>query len=423
MSGPLSLSITYNRPFFQAIPYPQQAYVLLEANPNSDFSVTGSSPINLCLILDRSGSMAGEKLWCMKEAVKHIVDRLKPSDRLSVIVFDDIDPAEIVISSTLVKNQEELKRRVDTIEERGGTHLSTGMRLGLQEVQQGQRADRISNILLLTDGQTWEDQQECRELADQFRQVGVPLYLFGLGVGEKSNWDPGLLEDLAQRSGGEWMVIETPEQVSVMFEKMLKTFRGIAITKANLTLRLGQGVTPRAVWRVSPLISRLEHHEVSEQDIQVFLGDLQLGVGQSILAELIFPPRPAGTYRLGQADIQFDLPGDSLLNQKAAVDLFVTFVDDAEQANQMNHRLMNLIERVVVHKLQTQALDEAALGDVMKATQRLRAVATRLLELGEVDLAQQAEQQALQIEQRGQVDLASAQKMRYATKRLVNQND
>ena len=59
----------------------------------------------------------------------------------------------------------------------------------------------------------------------------------------------------------------------------------------------------------------------------------------------------------------------------------------------------------------------------MKATQRLRAVATRLLELGEVDLAQQAEQQALQIEQRGHVDLASAQKMRYATKRLVNQND
>ncbi len=66
------------------------------------------------------------------------------------------------------------------------------------------------------------------------------------------------------------------------------------------------------------------------------------------------------------------------------------------------------------------ALDEAELGKIDHATQRLRAAATRLLDLGEVELAQAAEQQAQQIEQDGRINLASAQKMRYATKRLVN---
>jgi Ca-activated chloride channel family protein len=81
--------------------------------------------------------------------------------------------------------------------------------------------------------------------------------------------------------------------------------------------------------------------------------------------------------------------------------------------------MMNLIERVIAHKLQTQALDEAAAGDSARATIRLRTAATRLLELGEVEMAQQTHQQAEQLEQTGRMDLAAAQQMRYATKRLT----
>ena len=84
---------------------------------------------------------------------------------------------------------------------------------------------------------------------------------------------------------------------------------------------------------------------------------------------------------------------------------------------------MNIIERVVAHKLQTQALDEAAMGDVPKATQRLRAAATRLLDLGEDDLAQEAQSQAENLERSGQVDQAAAQQMRYKTKKLTETTD
>lgn len=419
MAGELDFSATLHRQVYQAMPTPQQAYVLLEAMPTASAPAEDSQSVNFCLVLDRSGSMAGSKLRHMKEAAKLVVDRLGAQDMLSVVIFDDASPADLVLPSGEVSDRQLIKGKIDAIQERGGTHMSTGMRLGLQELKRGLGTERVSSMLLLTDGQTWEDQAECQELADQCRMAGIPITVLGLGVGDESNWDPRLLEDLAQRSGGEWVVVDNPEQVGLVFEKVVRSMQGTAVINAQLTMRLVQGITSRSVWRVTPLISRLGHQAVSLHDVQVFLGDIQHGVGQSILADVLLPPRPAGTYRLIQADITYDVPQSGLTGQRVSVAVVVNFTDDAAQARQTNQRLMNIVERVVAHKLQTQALDEAAAGDAANATRRLRAAATRLLELGETEMAQQANQQAQQIEQSGQVDLAAAQKMRYATRRLT----
>ena len=364
--------------------------------------------------------MAGEKLQKMKVAAQLVIDRLKPLDLVSVVIFDDAEPADLVLPSDVAQDRERLKQKIELIEERGGTHMSTGMRLGLAELKRNQRAGYVNSMLLLTDGQTWEDEQACRDLADQCRVAGIPIYAMGLGIGGENNWDPRLLQDLAQRSGGEWLVIETPDQAGLVFENILKAGWKMAMTNVRMTMRLVQGVVPRSIWRVTPLISGLDHLEVAEHDVQVFLGDLQSGIGQSVLAELILPPRPAGIYRMAQADITYNIAGSEQSDIKQSIDLVIAYSQDAAQTDQLDGRVMNIIERVVAHKLQTKALDEAQMGEIAHATQRLRAAATRLLDLGEVELAQAAENQAQQIEQNGRVDLAAAQKMRYATKRLVN---
>ena len=417
MAGELSLIVTLHRPVYQALPTPQQAYVLLEGTPTAAAPGTSAQPVNFSLVLDRSGSMAGEKLRQLKAAAASIVDRLGPQDLLSVVVFDDT--ADVIVPCGPVQDREAIQRRIASVDERGGTHMSTGMGAGLQELQQGLSPNRVNSMLLLTDGQTWEDTLQCENLADQCRASGIPIYVLGLGVGPDSNWDPILLENLARRSGGEWAVIDSLEKVSAVFAKTLQAMQGTAVTNASLTMRLAEGITPRTVWRVLPLISRLDHQAVSLHDVQVFLGDIQHNVGQAVLADLLLPARPAGIYRLIQADITYDVPTSGLTRQKVTADVVLTFVDDPAQANQTNPRMMNIIERVVAHKLQTQALDEAAMGNAKKATQRLRSAATRLLELGENDLAQAANQQAQQIEEAGQIDPAAAQKMRYATKKLT----
>jgi Ca-activated chloride channel homolog len=417
MAGELNLQVTLHRPMYQAMPTPQQAYVLVEAMPTPSAPGTATQPVNFCLVLDRSGSMAGEKLRQLKEAAKLIVDRLGPQDWLSIVVFDD--RADIIVPAGTVQDRNALKRMIDSIDERGGTHMASGMKAGLQQLQSGMAPDRVSRMLLLTDGQTWEDQPECETLADQSRASGVPLNVFGLGVGADNNWDPAFLEKLAQRSGGDWAVIDVPDKVSKVFESTLRSMQGTAMTNASLTMRVVEGISPRSVWRVIPQISLLGHQAISTNDIQVYMGDIQHGVGQSVLVDLLLPARQAGAFRMIQADITYDVPAVSLTGQKASIDVVVNFTADAAQANQTDQRLMNIIERVVAHKLQTQALDEAAAGNVQKATQRLRAAATRLLDLGEVAMAQQANQQAQQMEQGGQIDPAAAQKMRYETKKLT----
>lgn len=419
MPAELDLVITLHRPAYQTISSPQQAYVLLEAVPNAAIPATiGGNSVNFSLVLDRSGSMAGDKLLQMKTAAKAVVDRLGPNDMLSLVVFDDV--SSTIVPAGTVQDREGIKRKIDGVDERGGTHMSAGMQSGLQELQKGLTPGLVSRMLLLTDGQTWEDQQKCEALADQCRTFGIPINVMGLGVGNENNWDPRFLENIAQRSGGDWTVIDTPDKVSNVFAGIVQSMQGTSVSNASLTMRFVEGITARAVWRVTPLISRLGHQVVASHDIQVFLGDIQQGPGQSILVDLLLPPRPqAGSFRLIQADITYDVPGSGLTGQRVTANVIVAFTDNAAQSNQTNPRVMNLAERVVAHKLQTQALDEAAAGDMPKATQRLRAAATRLLELGESDLAEQANQQAQQMEQGGQIDPAAAQVMRYKTKKLT----
>lgn len=421
MAGELSFTATTHRPLYQSLPVQQQAYILLESKPTTSgpISEADSQAVNFCMVLDRSGSMAGEKLRHMKEAAKLVVDRLGPDDHLSIVIFDDQDPAELILPSSPVQDQEMVRTKIDAIQERGGTHMSTGMKLGLEELGRGREAGRVSSMLLLTDGQTWEDQDECRQLADQSRTAGTPIYVLGLGVGEEGDWDPILLEDIAGRSGGEWVVVDSPDKVGAVFENTLNAIQGTAVTNAFLTMRLVEGLAARTVWRVKPMISRLGHQAVSSHDVQIFLGDIQHGVGQSILADVLLPPRSPGNFRLIQADISYDVPKSGLTQQRVSLDLVLSFTEDAAHASQTDQRVMNIVERVVAHKLQTQALDEIAIGDVAKATQRLRAAATRLLELGEEEMAHQANQQAQQIERSGKMDLSTAQTMRYATKRLT----
>jgi Ca-activated chloride channel family protein len=84
---------------------------------------------------------------------------------------------------------------------------------------------------------------------------------------------------------------------------------------------------------------------------------------------------------------------------------------------------MNIVEKVSAFKLQTRALEDAARGDVAGATQKLKAAATRLINMGESDLAQAALNEAANLEQRGQMSAAGTKRLRYDTRRLTQKLD
>ncbi len=105
MADEINLIITLNRPQYPVLAADQIAYVYVEAQPTAVAlqSGVGHSPLNLALVLDRSGSMAGQKITDLKEAAKWAVEQLNDCDQVSIVVFDD--RAEVIVPSQPAVNK------------------------------------------------------------------------------------------------------------------------------------------------------------------------------------------------------------------------------------------------------------------------------------------------------------------------------
>lgn len=418
MSEEVTLIVQTNRPAFPATGSTQLAYVLVEARPTGTVARV-RMPLNFAFVLDHSGSMAGAKLANLKAAAKLAVDRLGPGDLVSIVIFDD--KVQVLVPSRPADNPVALKREIDGIRDGGGTEMSRGMRAGLDELRKGMSPGRVSRMLLLTDGETFGDEEVCRKLAAEAGRNGIPIIALGLG----EDWNEKLLDDIAEASKGvsDFIPDREPEAILKSFEEHVRTAQATAIQNAQFILRLVPGVIPRAVWRVTPMIAKLGHRALSDRDVQVTLGDMDVGQGQSVLVELLLPPRAPGTYRVAQAEISYDIAALGHLGRKAKADIVLEFTQDMARASQVNPPVMNIVEKVTAHRLQTQALDEAAVGNIAGATQKLRAAATRLLELGEEELARTALEEAQRLEEGKGLSSAGTKKLRYETRKLTQKLD
>src|SRR5579859_2740740 len=247
----LTLQTTWGRDPLPAGGDGQLAYLLLDVSAQPGTSeVTTQLPLNLNLVLDHSGSMSGPKLQHLKDAVSRIIDVLTPQDTLSIIVFDE--HAKVIAPADPVADKEALKAAVAGIREAGGTQMSSGLKAGLDEAQRGAHAGTVSRILLLTDGQTWGDAEECVRLAAAAGQAGIPISAFGVGADE--DWSVSLLDKIAQQSQGQADYIAQPADMLASFRNTVQTMQNTVVKGAVLTLQLASGVSVRTIYRITPLI-------------------------------------------------------------------------------------------------------------------------------------------------------------------------
>ncbi|MBN1261061.1 MAG: VWA domain-containing protein [Anaerolineae bacterium] len=418
MPGEIQLTVQTNKASFPVTGGQQLVYVLVEALPSGAVADV-QMPLNFSLVLDHSGSMSGVKIENMKEAARLAIDQMNPQDIVSVVVF--ADSVEVVAPSSAVDDALAVKAHIDKIRANGGTKISRGLQAGLDELAKGMRADRVNRLLLLTDGETYGDEETCRRLAADAGKRGIGISALGLG----QDWNEKLLDDIAHASGGTSDFIEegNPDKVLQTFQREVRAAQGTVVQDAELILRLVGGVIPRAVWRVTPMIAKLGHRAVSERDVQVSLGDMERGQGQSVLVELLVPPRQTGAYRLAQVEISYDVAALQLVKELVKEDIVLTFSDDPALTSQSNPYVLNVVEKVTAHKLQTRALDEAAVGNIAGATQKLRAAATRLLDMGESELAQTAFDEAERLEKGQGLSSKGTKKLRYETRKLTQKLD
>jgi Ca-activated chloride channel family protein len=412
MANDVTLTCRMNKASLPVMNTQQLAYVLIEAVPGAGMAQV-QMPLNLSLVLDKSGSMSGQKIQNLREAAKLVVDRLGPDDTISIVAFSD--RKYLIAESQPVVDPQDLKKKIDRIRDGGGTAISGGMGQGLAELDKALSPDRVSRMLLLTDGQTFGDEKQCLKLGKKAGASGIVVNALGLG----DDWNEDLLDDIAEASGGVADFIDSPDKIVTVFEQAVKSMQDTVVQNAQLVLRLASGVTPRQVWQVLPMISNLGYRPLSDRDVQVSLGELEKAQPRSLLVELLISPRPAGSYRVAQAEISYDVPGLKLVGEKVKTDIMLDFSADAVQAKQYDAEVMNIVEKVTAFKLQTRALEEAKMGNVAGASQKLRAAATRLLEMGEDELAQSALEEAENLEKSGQMSARGTKKLRYETRKLT----
>ena len=419
MPNELTLTATWGRDPLPAGGDGQLAYLLIDLTAEAaQQAVAGPAlPLNLALVLDHSGSMSGPKLQHLKEAVGRVVDQLSPQDTLSVTVFDE--KAKLLVPAQTVTDRAALHTLVGSLREAGGTQMSSGLRMGLDEVRQNAGPNVVSRILLLTDGQTWGDADQCVALAAEAGQAGIPISAFGVGAEE--DWSVSLLDRIAEASGGQSDYIAQPADTIASFRKTVQTMQATAVQRATLTLQLSAGVNARALYRITPMIARLKPEADSTGAVSVPLGDIGRDAAVSVLFELTLPPRRPGQYRIARAVAHYAVPGAEDAARQVDQDILLTFVVGLP-SSPGNPRVMNIVEKATAFRLQTRALEEAEVGHIAEASRNLRSAATRLLSLGEADLAQQAEQEAERLERKGQMSPGGTKKLTFATRKLGSED-
>ena len=301
MPGEVTLAHQVGKDFMPVTGGSQLAYVLLEAKP-TEMMAQVRMPLNFALVLDHSGSMKGAKLRNVKEAVKMLIDRLEPTDYVSVVIFDDT--AQVIIPSMPANDKPGMKAAIDQIRDAGGTTMSLGMIQGLNELRRWNIPNAINRMILLTDGVTYGDAQRCRQLASDAAAVGIGIYTLGIG----SDWDEDLLDVVGQTSASRQPAefIRDPSDALNVFQQQVQSAVNVALRNTNLILRLPVGVTPKKAVLVLPFIKDLGQGVLSDRHILIPLGrsgERQAPVRVDRIDARLTPGRSL-PYRRGRADLR-----------------------------------------------------------------------------------------------------------------------
>ncbi|HVC44934.1 MAG TPA: VWA domain-containing protein [Candidatus Binataceae bacterium] len=360
-------------------------YVLLEAVASGAGGGAGGTrmPLNLALVLDRSGSMYDERrLEFVIEAVKFLAANVAPDDKVAVIAF--ADKAQVIVPSDQIHNQGVVRRAledIDLLEIGGGTQMALGMRAAIDEVKRNHAPNRLNRVLVLTDGQTYEE-TACIELATQNRDQ---MSFSAMGVGVEFN--EKLLMRIAQDSHGKYHFIGDPAEIPGIFEDELQGLRAVSVRNGRIEATLAQGVQVREAFRASPEIYALGTPLVTDdRKITYEIGDLESGVPGSVLLTLVLPPRKPGPVRIAQSVFRFEVPGVG--ERTAALDITVDYTLDRTLTSKRNGRVMNLVDQVSIAKLQARAEEELKAGNVDRATRLLGNAIQGTQRLGNVKATQ-----------------------------------
>ena len=252
-------------------------------------------PVNLAVVLDRSGSMSDAgKIEYARAALHRLIDQLSADDLFSLVIYDDV--VEVARHAAAVRDRRALHALVDEITPRNATNLGGGLVEGLRQAERNVRREYVNRVILLSDGLANRGITDPHELADivrRYRQRGISVTAMGVGL----EYNENLMSLLAEHGGGNYYFIESPGSLAGIFRKELNSIGAVYAQNCVIELRLGRGV------RVADVIG--SGYEGTEGSCRIPVGDLYAGESREVTVELAVPPG-SGTLDVARGAVQLE---------------------------------------------------------------------------------------------------------------------
>jgi len=275
----MTFNVRPDRHFIRPV-HRSNRFVLVEVTAPPARSERVRPPVNLAFVLDRSGSMSGEKIRLAKQAIEEGIGRLHDDDRFAIVVYDD--RVDVVVHGTLATPDARRTAldRLREIDARGSTNLGEGWLRGAQEVAEALTDEGVNRCLLLTDGLAnvgITDRDTLARHAGELRARGVSTTTFGVG----EDFDEVLLQSMASAGGGHFYFIA--DAASIRDHITSEVGETLEIVARGVTLEIGAAEGIR-VESLSPYPVN-----VGRDRTEITLGDLTSDERVEVVLRLNFP--------------------------------------------------------------------------------------------------------------------------------------
>lgn len=374
-------------------------------------------PLNLCLILDQSGSMKGEPIEMVKKAALKLVDKLESCDRLSIVVF--AHRAKILVPNQYVEDPGYIKQQIERLYAEGGTSIDEGLKLGVEELGKGKK-EAISQAFLLTDGENEHgDNDRCLKLAGLAASYNLTLNTLGFG----DYWNQDILEKIADGGGGSLSYIQKPDQAVAEFDRLFNRIQTVALTNAYLLLSLMPKVRLaelKPIAQVAPDTIELPLQQDANGRYSVRLGDLMQDVQRVVLANMYVGQLPEGKQTIASIQVCYDDPAinsSGLISDTIPVEVNVIRNYQPQVDSQVQQYILAL------GKYRQTQLAEAKLqqGDRAGAATMLQTAANTALQMGDKGAATVLQTSATRLQSGEELSEAERKKTRIVSKTILQE--
>lgn len=320
------------------------------------------APANIAIVLDKSGSMRGDKLERAKEAATLAVSLLDSNDVVSVVSYDST--VNVLVPATHVGDKKAITAAIDNMEADGSTALFAGVSKGAAEVREIMDKERVNRVILLSDGQANVGPQsptELGELGASLGKDGISVTTIGLGYG----YNEDLMTNLAGYSDGNHAFVENAEDLAKIFQYEFGDVLSVVAQDVEIHIHCVDGVKPlRLLGREGDILG---------QNVKTRMNQLYSEQEKYVLLEVEVPEgKAAETRELAQVDVVYRNM-NSQQQAKLADKLKVAYSVSAEEVRQAtNQDVVKEATKQVANETSKQAVQLRDAGKVEEARSLLQ---------------------------------------------------